>query len=94
MVLHARVVLDICELLEQEISFEQVEGDFDSFQGKWILEQLGSHHTLLKYTVESKMHKNSLLSEAIMEEVCKLYVVMTLWELDFAEKLLYKLRVE
>ncbi|XP_031283311.1 uncharacterized protein LOC116141986 isoform X2 [Pistacia vera] len=69
MVLHARVVLDICEQLEQEISFEQVEGDFDSFQGKWILEQLGSHHTLLKYTVESKMHKNSLLSEAIMEEV-------------------------
>lgn len=70
MVLHARVVLDLCELLEQEISFEQVEGDFDSFRGKWSLEQLGNHHTLLKYTVESKMHKNSLLSEAIMEEVC------------------------
>ncbi|KAI9165042.1 hypothetical protein LWI28_006495 [Acer negundo] len=69
MVLHARVVLDICEHLEQEISFEQVEGDFDSFQGKWIFEQLGSHHTLLKYTVESKMLKNALLSEAIMEEV-------------------------
>ncbi|PKI31701.1 hypothetical protein CRG98_047911 [Punica granatum] len=69
MVLHARVVLDLCEQLEQEISFEQVEGDFDSFQGKWILEQLGSHHTLLKYTVESKMHKDSFLSEAIMEEV-------------------------
>ncbi|KAM7496331.1 hypothetical protein LguiA_020745 [Lonicera macranthoides] len=69
MVLHARVVLDLCEHLEQEISFVQVEGDFDSFQGKWLLEQLGNHHTLLKYTVESKMHKNSLLSEAIMEEV-------------------------
>ncbi|KAA8531111.1 hypothetical protein F0562_005820 [Nyssa sinensis] len=69
MVLHARVVLDLCEHLEQEISFEQVEGDFDSFHGKWILEQLGNHHTLLKYTVESKMHKNSFLSEAIMEEV-------------------------
>ncbi|KAL3502213.1 hypothetical protein ACH5RR_036662 [Cinchona calisaya] len=69
MVLHARVVLDLCELLEQEISFEQVEGDFDSFRGKWSLEQLGNHHTLLKYTVESKMRKNSLLSEAIMEEV-------------------------
>ncbi|XP_028108696.1 uncharacterized protein LOC114307500 [Camellia sinensis] len=26
-------------------------------------------HTLLKYSVESKMHKNSFLSEAIMEEV-------------------------
>ncbi|EXB44218.1 hypothetical protein L484_002910 [Morus notabilis] len=69
MVLHARVVLDLCERHEQEISFEQVEGDFDSFEGKWLLEQLGSHHTLLKYTVESKMHKDTFLSEAIMEEV-------------------------
>lgn len=69
MVLHARVVLDLCEHLEQEISFEQVEGDFNAFRGKWILEKLGSHHTLLKYLVESKMHKNSFLSEAIMEEV-------------------------
>ncbi|XP_022750866.1 uncharacterized protein LOC111299726 [Durio zibethinus] len=69
MVLHARVVLDLHEELEQEISFEQVEGDFDSFQGRWLLEQLGSHHTLLKYSVESKMHRDSLLSEAIMEEV-------------------------
>ncbi|KAM7254063.1 hypothetical protein ACFE04_031745 [Oxalis oulophora] len=69
MVLHARVILDLCERLEQEISFKQVEGDFDSFQGKWVLEQLGSHHTLLKYNVESKMHKDSFLSEAIMEEV-------------------------
>ncbi|XP_050368836.1 uncharacterized protein LOC126786922 [Argentina anserina] len=69
MVLHARVVLDLCEQLEQEISFEQVEGDFDSFRGKWVLEQLGSHHTLLKYMVESKMRKDTFLSEAIMEEV-------------------------
>nr|XP_004295499.2 PREDICTED: uncharacterized protein LOC101306028 [Fragaria vesca subsp. vesca] len=69
MVLHARVVLDLCEQLEQEITFEQVEGDFDSFRGKWVLEQLGSHHTLLKYTVESKMRKDTFLSEAIMEEV-------------------------
>ncbi|XP_060214802.1 uncharacterized protein LOC132641741 isoform X2 [Lycium barbarum] len=69
MVLHAHVVLDLSEHIEQEISFEQVEGDFDFFQGKWMLEQLGSHHTLLKYTLESKMHKNSFLSEAIMEEV-------------------------
>ncbi|CAK9166661.1 unnamed protein product [Ilex paraguariensis] len=69
MVLHARVVLDLCEHLQQEISFEQVEGDFDSFEGKWILEQLGSYHTLLKYTVESKMQKNCFLAEAIMEEV-------------------------
>lgn len=69
MVLHARVILDLSEHIEQEISFEQVEGDFDSFQGKWILEKLGSHHTLLKYSVESKMHKNSFLSEVIMEEV-------------------------
>lgn len=70
MVLHARVVLDLHEHLEQEISFQQIEGDFDSFQGKWLLEQLGSNHTLLKYSVESKMHKDTLLSEAIMEEVC------------------------
>ncbi|MFS7988631.1 putative coenzyme Q-binding protein COQ10, START [Helianthus anomalus] len=69
MVLHARVVLDLCEYLEQEITFEQVEGDFDSFKGRWLLEQLGNHHTLLKYSVESKMHAGSLLSEAIMEEV-------------------------
>ncbi|KAK4264669.1 hypothetical protein QN277_025813 [Acacia crassicarpa] len=69
MVLHARVVLDLCEHLEQEINFEQVEGDFDSFQGKWIFEQLGNHHTLLKYSVESKMRKDTFLSEAIMEEV-------------------------
>ncbi|EPS70619.1 hypothetical protein M569_04139, partial [Genlisea aurea] len=69
MVLHARVVLDLLEHLEQEIKFEQIEGDFDSFRGKWILEKLGSHHTLLKYSVESKMRKDSLLSEAIMEEV-------------------------
>ncbi|XP_043720591.1 uncharacterized protein LOC122668093 isoform X2 [Telopea speciosissima] len=69
MVLHARVILDLREHLEQEISFEQVEGDFDSFQGKWLLEQLGNQHTLLKYIVESKMHRDSLLSEAIMEEV-------------------------
>ncbi|XP_068319970.1 uncharacterized protein [Pyrus communis] len=69
MVLHARVVLDLCEQLEEEISFEQVEGDFDSFRGKWVLEQLGSHHTLLKYSVESKMRKDTFLSEAIMEEV-------------------------
>ncbi|XP_073150472.1 uncharacterized protein [Henckelia pumila] len=69
MVLHARVVLDLREHLEQEISFEQVEGDFNAFRGKWILEKLGGHHTLLKYLVESKMHQNSFLSEAIMEEV-------------------------
>ncbi|OMO52019.1 hypothetical protein CCACVL1_29425 [Corchorus capsularis] len=69
MVLHARVVLDLHEQREQEISFKQVEGDFDSFEGRWLLEQLGSHHTLLKYSVDSKMRRDSLLSEAIMEEV-------------------------
>ncbi|XP_021772641.1 uncharacterized protein LOC110736661 [Chenopodium quinoa] len=69
MVLHARVVMDLCEQLEQEISFEQVEGDFDSFHGRWQLEQLGNHHTLLKYSVESKMRQDTFLSESIMEEV-------------------------
>ncbi|KMT14012.1 hypothetical protein BVRB_4g078410 [Beta vulgaris subsp. vulgaris] len=69
MVLHARIVMDLCEQLEQEISFEQVEGDFDSFQGRWQFEQLGNHHTLLKYSVESKMRRDTFLSESIMEEV-------------------------
>jgi hypothetical protein len=36
MVLHARVILDLEEELEKEISFEQVEGDFDSFQGRCV----------------------------------------------------------
>ncbi|MQL72755.1 hypothetical protein Taro_005084 [Colocasia esculenta] len=69
MVLHARVVLDLHEICEQEISFEQVEGDFDSFGGKWVLEPLGNDHTVLKYAVESKLHKDTFLSEAIVEEV-------------------------
>lgn len=69
MVLHARVVLDLWECPEHEIHFEQVEGDFDSFRGKWVFEQLGNQHTLLKYVVETKMQKNCLLAEAIVEEV-------------------------
>ncbi|TVU44015.1 hypothetical protein EJB05_03439 [Eragrostis curvula] len=69
MVLHARVVMDLREKHEQEISFEQVEGDFYSFRGKWRLEQLGDQHTLLKYMVETKMHKDTFLSESILEEV-------------------------
>ncbi|KAH9621385.1 hypothetical protein KSS87_007199 [Heliosperma pusillum] len=69
MVLHARVIMELCEQLEEEISFEQVEGDFDSFCGKWQLERLGNHHTLLKYCVESKMRSDTFLSEALMEEV-------------------------
>ncbi|XLR36408.1 hypothetical protein HN51_045753 [Arachis hypogaea] len=52
MVLHARVILDLCENSEQEIGFEQVEGDFDSFQGKWIFEQLGNHHTFAEVIFE------------------------------------------
>ncbi|XP_020705997.1 uncharacterized protein LOC110116660 isoform X2 [Dendrobium catenatum] len=69
MVLHARVVLDLHEKHEEEIKFEQVEGDFDLFQGKWILEQLGDQHTLLKYSVESTMYNDTFLSEAIVEAV-------------------------
>ncbi|KAK1300796.1 hypothetical protein QJS10_CPB13g01205 [Acorus calamus] len=69
MVLHARVVLDLHEKLEQEIRFEQVEGDFESFRGRWVFEQLGNHHTLLKYVVESRIRKDTFLSEAILEEV-------------------------
>jgi ribosome-associated toxin RatA of RatAB toxin-antitoxin module len=70
MVLHARVVMDLREKLGREICFEQVEGDFYSFKGKWRLEQLGDQHTLLKYMVETKMHKDTFLSESILEEVC------------------------
>ncbi|RAL39855.1 hypothetical protein DM860_013056 [Cuscuta australis] len=33
----------------QQCREAQVEGDFKSFKGKWILEQLGSDHTQLKY---------------------------------------------
>lgn len=68
MVLHARV-MDLREKLEHEISFEQVEGDFYLFKGKWRLEQLGDQHTLLKYMVETRMHKDTFLSESILEEV-------------------------
>lgn len=87
MVLHARVVLDLCEHLEKEIRFEQVEGDFDAFRGKWILEKLGSNHTLLKYSVDSKMHRNCFLSEAIMEEVCAHCHCSTCWVLLIASRL-------
>ncbi|GJM97187.1 hypothetical protein PR202_ga14094 [Eleusine coracana subsp. coracana] len=38
-------------------------------KGKWRLEQLGDQHTLLKYMVETKMHKDTFLSESILEEV-------------------------
>lgn len=69
MVLHARVVLDLWERPRYEILFQQVEGDFDSFQGKWTLEPLGAQHTLLKYVVDTRMHKDSLLAEALVEEV-------------------------
>ena len=77
MVLHARVILDLHETLEQEITFEQVEGDFDSFHGKWLLEQLGNDHTLLKYSVESKLRRDSFLSDTILEEVLPTSIIST-----------------
>ncbi|XP_022154936.1 uncharacterized protein LOC111022083 isoform X2 [Momordica charantia] len=64
--------LAISKILSREsnkVRILQVEGDFDSLSGKWHFEQLGSHHTLLKYSVESRMHKDTFLSEALMEEV-------------------------
>jgi ribosome-associated toxin RatA of RatAB toxin-antitoxin module len=79
MVFHARVVMDLHEKLEQEISFEQVEGDFYSFRGKWRLEQLGDQHTLLKYMVETKMHKDTFLSESILEEVQQKGSILSLY---------------
>ncbi|KAJ7519325.1 hypothetical protein O6H91_20G034800 [Diphasiastrum complanatum] len=69
MVLHARVVLDLFENPKFEIAFQQVEGDFDSFHGRWTLDALGNQHTLLKYVVDMKMHKDFLLPETIVEEV-------------------------
>eukprot|EP00249_Psilotum_nudum_P020846 c27871_g1_i2 orf=79-2469(+) len=69
MALHARVVLDLWEQPGYKITFQQVEGDFDSFEGTWTLEQFGSQHTILKYIVETKMHSDCLLSEAMIEEV-------------------------
>lgn len=69
MVLHARVVLDLWERPEMDITFKQVEGDFDSFQGQWTLDRFGSQHTLLKYVVDTKIRKDCLLAESIIEEV-------------------------
>lgn len=69
MVLHARVILDLWEQPEQEISFKQVEGDFNSFQGNWTLSQFGSQHTMLKYSVDTKMWKDCILAESLVEEV-------------------------
>eukprot|EP00252_Welwitschia_mirabilis_P019054 TRINITY_DN4314_c0_g1_i1.p1 TRINITY_DN4314_c0_g1~~TRINITY_DN4314_c0_g1_i1.p1 ORF type:complete len:621 (+),score=132.21 TRINITY_DN4314_c0_g1_i1:222-1865(+) len=87
MVLHARVILDLWEHHKHEIVFEQVEGDFDKFWGKWTIEQLGSQHTLLKYVVETKMNKNCLLAEAIVEEVIYEDLPSNLCAIrDYAEK--------
>ena len=69
MILHARVVLDLMERPEQEIIFKQMEGDFDSFQGSWTLNQFGSRHTVLKYTVDMRIRKDFVLAESIVEEV-------------------------
>ncbi|KAH7282408.1 hypothetical protein KP509_35G029500 [Ceratopteris richardii] len=69
MVLHARVILDLWEEPEQGISFRQIEGDFDSFEGTWTLHQLGSQHTVLKYAVDTKIWKNCILAESLVEEV-------------------------
>ncbi|MCO5604462.1 hypothetical protein L7F22_058628 [Adiantum nelumboides] len=68
MVLHARVVLDLWEQPEQEITFKQVQGDFDSFQGTWTLNQLGGQHTVLKYAVDTKIWKDCILAESLVEE--------------------------
>nr|CAB3492538.1 unnamed protein product [Digitaria exilis] len=64
-----REVWNVLTAYENLPDFEQVEGDFYSFKGKWRFEQLGDQHTLLKYMVETKMHKDTFLSESILEEV-------------------------
>jgi hypothetical protein len=83
MVLHARVILDLWERPLCEIVFKQVEGDFDLFQGKWTLKPLGPQHTLLKYVVDTKMRKGSLLAEALVEEVCWITPALVLCPFPF-----------
>ena len=68
-ILHARVVLDLLERPQHEIVFNQVEGDFESFEGNWVLNQFGSRHTVLKYTVDMRIRKDCVLAESIVEEV-------------------------
>ncbi|GAQ84260.1 hypothetical protein KFL_001820130 [Klebsormidium nitens] len=69
MVLHAQATMDIVERPYKEIHFKQIDGDFDTFEGRWLLEPLGPGHTMLKYVVETRVRKNSLLPEALVEEV-------------------------
>lgn len=61
--------MDIVERPYKEIHFKQIDGDFDTFEGRWLLEPLGPGHTMLKYVVETRVRKNSLLPEALVEEV-------------------------
>ncbi|KAL4445809.1 hypothetical protein ABPG77_009008 [Micractinium sp. CCAP 211/92] len=42
MCLHAESVLDLIEKPESEIQFRQVAGDFERFQGKWMLQGISS----------------------------------------------------
>jgi ribosome-associated toxin RatA of RatAB toxin-antitoxin module len=41
MCLHAESVLDLIEKPQTEIQFRQVAGDFERFQGKWMLQGIG-----------------------------------------------------
>lgn len=47
----ARVVLDLEEDFPSQIRFQQVEGDFRSFEGYWQLDPSGDRHTDLIYSL-------------------------------------------
>jgi len=47
----ARVVLDLEEERPAQLRFQQVEGDFRSFEGYWQLDPNGDRHTNLTYSL-------------------------------------------
>eukprot|EP00884_Botryococcus_braunii_P019685 jgi/Botrbrau1/63/Bobra.0022s0056.1 len=64
MLLHAEAVLDLVERPLSEIQFKQVKGDFDTLQGKWMLQDAdpqgksgGIPETVLKYAIEVQIPK-------------------------------------
>ena len=58
---HTEVVLDVLETDGHEIQFRQFAGDFDLFQGKWILEKVpySEDITSLRYSVEMAIETSS-----------------------------------
>lgn len=81
--LHAESVLDLIEKPNSEIQFRQVAGDFERFQGKWILQEVPCDielaapgytgpQTQLKYAVEIIIPRGTGMSgvvEPVLERV-------------------------